>query len=136
MQKVTFLKSFDYSPNGFDVEQYKPGEHEVSEDCAAIALKLGLLDSDKTYDEAGNKGGNEEASSEQGPDRTQSADVETTDSSNTANEAEEVSAEQELDNEAIDSSDKVVETEEVSTVKKTSQTSGANKTKKKRTRKQ
>ena len=48
MPVVAFKKKFKFSPNGYDVISYKPGQTaEVSEECARIAEKCGVLEQEK-----------------------------------------------------------------------------------------
>lgn len=42
MPKIEVLKFFKYSDTGYSVDEYEPGEHEVSVNCAAYAVDEGF----------------------------------------------------------------------------------------------
>lgn len=52
MPKVKFSKSFKFSPNGYDIVEYMPGEQEVSDRCAHVAAEAGVLDKNFKHSEA------------------------------------------------------------------------------------
>ena len=41
--KVVFAKPFKFSPNGYDVVEYTPGEAEVTKRCAEVAKLAKVL---------------------------------------------------------------------------------------------
>lgn len=48
MQKVRFKEKFDFSPNGYSIIKYIPGqEYEVNEECYRIADSLGIIEQEQ-----------------------------------------------------------------------------------------
>lgn len=41
--KIKLAKTFRWSPNGYDINEYQPGEHDVPERCAEVAALSGVL---------------------------------------------------------------------------------------------
>lgn len=45
MPKVTFIRPFSHSDDGFTVRTYMPGERDVTDRCAEIAMQEGAIES-------------------------------------------------------------------------------------------
>jgi hypothetical protein len=61
MTKIKLTKEIKYSFDGFKVETYEPGEHEVADEVAVYAAKVGALEGMDTIESNKKKPGKNKA---------------------------------------------------------------------------
>ncbi|MBS1170029.1 MAG: hypothetical protein H6R01_947 [Burkholderiaceae bacterium] len=82
--KIKFTKAFKYSPNGINVVEYAPGEHDVDDRCAAIAVSIGVAQHLACDESSTTPNGGEDQSADADGDGVQSAAAEQVDEDKSA----------------------------------------------------